>query len=417
MFMKNLKYIIGLFSVASIFLVSCEKEYDAPELKVVPTGNVVSIADLRAMHVPGTTVEINEDLSVFGIITADESTGNLYKESYIEDATGGINLRFISSTGLYIGDSVRVYLKGSKLLRYNQMMQVDSLHPDNNIVKIGTLQDRTPQVVSVNDILFNLEDFQGELVQLNSVRFIEGGQGKMYADAENLESVTRVLQDINGNQIDVRTSGYANFASDTIPSGVGTFIGVMAQYNSGAQLLVRNPNELNMNGDAPLVKDFNDQSLTSGGWTTQHLVGPSYTAWGIFAATNSAAKITCYNSATAMGEVSESWLISPAIDLSNSATPNFNFRNVVRYGTTPQLQVMVSTNYDGTSNPNTATWTDLTSLATWDTDISSWNTWTSSGDLNLTPYISSATYVAFKHVGVNTSGVGTWEVDDITIIK
>ncbi|WP_170228027.1 DUF5689 domain-containing protein [Vicingus serpentipes] len=418
--MKNLKYIIGLFSVASIFLMSCEKEFDAPELKVVPTGNVVSIADLRAMHVPGTTVEINEDLSVFGIITADESTGNLYKESYIEDATGGINLRFISSTGLYIGDSVRVYLKGSKLLRYNQMMQVDSLHPDNSIVKIGTLQNRVPQVVTISEINNDLEGFQGELIQINNVYFIEGGQGKMYADAANLESVSRSLSD-GTELIDVRTSGYANFASDTLASGYGTFIGIMTQYKVGstniAQLLIRNPNELNMNGDAPLVKDFNDQSLTSGGWTTQHLAGPSYTAWGIFAATNSAAKITCYNSATAMGEVSESWLISPAIDLSNSATPNFNFRNVVRYGTTPQLQVMVSTNYDGTSNPNTATWTDLTSLATWDTDISSWNTWTSSGDLNLTPYISSATYVAFKHVGVNTSGVGTWEIDDITIIK
>lgn len=415
--MKNLKYIIGLLSVTSIFFMSCEKEFDAPTSKVIPTGNVVTIAELRAMHVPGNTIEITEELSIQGVIVADESTGNLYKESYIEDETGGINLRFISSTGLYIGDSVRVYLKGTKILRYNQMMQVDSLHPDNNITKIATLRYKTPQIVSVNDILYNLEDFQGELIQLNSVRFIEGGQGKTYADAENLASVTRVLQDINGNQIDVRTSGYANFASDTIPSGVGTFIGVMAQYNSGAQLLVRNPNELNMNGDAPIVKDFNDQSLTSGGWTIQHITGPSFTEWGIYAATNSAAKISCYNSSTSMGEVSESWLISPLLDLTNSATPSINFRNVVRYGTIPQLQIMVSTNYDGVSNPNTASWTDLTSLAIWDTDINSWSTWTSSGDLDLTPYLSANTFVAFKHVGINTSGVGTWEIDDITIIK
>lgn len=415
--MKKHNILLSLLSMTSIFFMSCEKEFDAPELKTVPTGNIVTISELRNMHVPGNTVELESDISVFGVITADESTGNLYKESYIEDETGGINLRFISNTGLYIGDSVRVYLKGSKLLRYNQMMQVDSLHPDNNIVKISTLKNRTPKVVAINDILYNLEDFQGELVQLNSVRFIEGGQGKMYADAANLQSVTRVLQDVNGNQIDVRTSGYANFASDTIPSGVGTFIGIMAQYNSGAQLIIRNPNELNMNGDAPVIKDFNDQSLTSGGWTTQHISGPSYTAWGIYAATNSAAKISCYNSATSMGEASESWLISPVLDLSNSATPSVSFRNVVRYGTIPQLQVMVSTDYDGVSNPNTATWTDLTSLAVWDTDISSWNTWTSSGDLDLTSYISPTTYVAFKHVGINASGVGTWEIDDISIIK
>jgi len=415
--MKKFKYIIGLLTITSMFLVSCEKEFDAPESRVVPTGNVITIADLRAKHVPGSTVEITEELSVYGVIVADESTGNLYKESYIQDETGGMNLRFIGNTGLYIGDSVRVYLKGSKLLRYNQMMQVDSLHPDNNVTKITPLQNRAPEVVTINDILFNLEDYQGELVQLNNVRFIEGGQGKMYADAENLESVTRVLQDLNGNQIDVRTSGYANFASDTIPDGVGTFIGVMAQYNSGAQLLIRNPNELTMSGGAPIVKDFNDQSLTSGGWTTQLLVGPTYTAWDIFAATNSAAKVSSYNTATTMGEVSDAWLISPALDLSSSTAPNVNFRNVVRYGTSPVLQVLVSTDYDGVSSATTATWTDLTSLATWDTDDSSWSTWTSSGDIDLTPYISGATYIAFRHQGQNISGVPTWEIDDITIIK
>ena len=415
--MKNLKYIIGLVCLTSIFLVSCEKEYDSPTLTDIPTGNVITIAELRAMHVPGTTVNITDEISIYGVITADESTGNLYKESYIQDETGAMNLRFIGNTGLYIGDSVRVYLKGSKLLRYNQMMQVDSLHPDNNITKISPLQNRQPEVVSIDDINFNLEDFQGKLIQLNNVRFTEAGQAKTFADAENLESVSRYLQDLNGGQIEVRTSGYANFASDTLPVGIGTFIGIMAQYNSGSQLLIRNPNELTLTGEAPIVKDFNDQSLTSGGWTVQHIAGPSYTEWDIYAATNSAAKITCYNSSTTMGEVSESWLISPVLDMSSSTAPNINFRNVVRYGTTPQLQVMVSTNYDGVSNPNTATWTDLTSLATWDTDINSWSSWTSSGDIDLTTYISSTTYVAFKHVGVNISGVGTWEVDDITITK
>lgn len=299
------------------------------------------------------------------------------------------------------------------------MLQVDSLHADNSIKKISTQNFKTPESVEISTLLNNMEDYQARLIQINNVRFVEGGQGLTFADGDNQVSETRVLQNLSGDQIDVRTSGYANFANDTLPAGSGTFIGVVAQYNSGLQLIIRTPNELTMDGALPeeIVKDFDDQSLTSGGWTTQHLVGPSYTAWGIFASTNSAAKVTCYNSTTMMGEVSDAWLISPALDLSASGSPIFNFRNVVRYGLTPVLEVLVSTDYDGVSSPTTATWTDLTSLATWDTDDSSWSTWTNSGDLDLTPYKTGATYIAFRHQGQNISGVPTWEIDDIRIIK
>jgi hypothetical protein len=406
--MKKLKYIIGLLSVVSITLFSCEKEFDGPTITDIPTGNVLTISELRAMYVPGDIVDITEDLSIQGVIVADESSGNLYKESYIQDETGAINLRFISSTGLYIGDSVRVYLKGSKLMKYNKMMQVDSLHPDNNITKLATLKNRTPQIVTINDILYNLEDFQGELIQLNYVHFIEGGQGKTYADADNLESITRVLQDINNNQIDVRTSGYANFASDTIPSGVGTFIGVMAQYNDGAQLLIRNPNELIMDGDAPeqIIKDFSDLSLTSGGWSTKY---PSGTiSWTVGGTTNPYAYIT--NTSSKL--VGESWLISPAFDLSSSLAPLFSFRTAT-YAANNSLEVYVSTNYDGVSSPTSATWINLTSQS--DFSAGGWS-WTASGNIDLSPYQYSDVYIAFKFNGTSSSW-DTWEVDDIKIFK
>lgn len=418
--MKNLNY--TLFLVASILLLnSCTKEFDEPTAKTIPVGTVMTIAEVRALHVPGYEVKITQDISVYGVVTADESTGNLYKESYIQDETGALYLRFTSSTGLYIGDSVRININGAKILKYNEMLQIDSLHADNSVFKIKTQQYRTPQIVTIDELVADVEGFQGKLIQLDGVFFVEGGLTKTYADGVNKESVSRVLQDAGSNQIDVRTSGYANFANDTLPAGSGTFIGISTQYLSsstnptGLQLLIRTPSELRMTGSKPIFKHFNDSSLTSGGWTVQHISGPSYTEWGIFAATNSAAKISCYNSGTGSGVASESWLISPAINLSSSTAPYFNFRNVVRYGLNPQLKVMVSTDYDGTSNPNTATWVDLTSQATWDTDINSWSTWTSSGNLSLTPYISSTTYIAFQHIGINASGVGTWEVDDIGI--
>lgn len=417
--MKKLIYtiILGIFSIMA--LVSCTKEFDDPTVKTIPTGTVMTIAEVRALHVPGQEVKITQDISVYGVVTADETTGNLYKESYIQDETGALYLRFTSSTGLYVGDSIRVNINGAKILKYNQMLQVDSLHADNSVFKIKTQQFRTPQVVTISNLLANIEGYQGKLIQLDNVRFVARNQSLTYADGVNKVSTSRFLEDLSGNQIEVRTSGYANFANDTLPAGSGTFVGISAQYNSGIQLLIRNTNEVDLLGPMPIeiIKNFNDSSLTSGGWQTQLLAGPSYTAWGIFSSTNSAAKISCYNSSTTMGEVSDAWLISPVLDLSQSSSPFFNFRNVVRYGTSPALEILVSTNYDGISSPTTATWSNLTSQAIWDTNTSTWSSWTSSGDLSLTPYKSSTTYIAFRHQGQNISGVPTWEIDDIKIIK
>ncbi len=418
--MKKYYNILILLVAFSVSFSSCKKEFAEPNVSSINKGNVVTIADVRAMEVLGTEVRIIEDISVYGVVTMDESTGNLYKEAYITDATGNLYLRFISSSSLYIGDSIMVNLNGAKILRYNQMLQVDSLHPDNNIKKIATQVYKTPEKISINTLQNDMEAAQGKLIEIERCWFQAGGQGLTFAYAATQTAESRILEDMDGATIDVRTSGYANFANDTLPDGFGSFIGIVAQYNSGLQLLIRNPNELGLTGTPPVLshtKDFNDQSLISGGWSTHLLTGPSYCAWDIFAATNSAAKVSSYNSSTSMGEISDAWLISPMFDLSSSTSPFFNFRNVVRYGTSPVLQVLISTNYDGISNPTTATWTDITTQAIWDNDDSSWSTWTSSGNLDLTPFISSSTYIAFRHEGQNISGVPTWEIDDINVYK
>lgn len=411
--MKRLHFIISSLFFVAVLFTSCNKEYIDPESRTIPTGTVMTIAEVRALHEPGVEVRITEDISVYGVVTMDESTGNLYKESYMTDATGNLYLRFISSTGLYEGDSIRVNLKGAKILKYNQMLQVDSLHPDNNIVKISTQNFKAPEVVTITELLGDMEAAQGKLVQINYVKFMEGGLGLTFADGTNQISESRFLEDLNLNQIEVRTSGYCNFANDTLPAGVGSFIGVVAQYNSGLQLLIRNPNELDLTGVAPVLtldKNFDDQSLTSGGWTAQLISGAASTAWGIYAATNSAAKISNNSNL-----VCESWLISPAIDLTGGTNASMNFRNTIRFDTGPQLQLMVSTNFTGTGDPNLATWTDLTAFANWDVDDASWN-FVSSGSVDLSAYTQPGVYVAFKFVGTATTSV-TWEVDEIKVYK
>ena len=405
--MKTLIKPLSLFFVLTALISSCKKDFDDPTVKVVAEGNVQTISQVRALYQPGKTIKITQDINVFGVVTMDESSGNLYKESYITDGTGNLYLRFTTGSGLYIGDSVRVNLNGAKILKYNQMLQVDSLHPDNSVVKLSTQNFQTPEIISLSSLLSDLDAAQGKLVQIDGGFFAEGGQGLSFADGANQESLSRYLFDSNGDEIEVRTSGYANFADDTIPSGKGAFIGIVAQYNDGLQLIIRDPQELDMTGEAPTLKTFDDQSITSGGWTTQVVTGQFDWYTTDQGSSTHYAALTNYDNGNTASEV---WLISPSFDFSNSTSPSLSFKNASNYNG-PDLEVYVSVNYDGTSAPSSATWSPLSAtLSAGGFD------WASSGAIDLSSYTGANTYVAFKYTGTSSDGK-TWELDNITINK
>lgn len=163
-----------------------------------------------------------------------------------------------------------------------------------------------------------------------------------------------------------------------------------------------------------LTKDFDDNSATSGGWsiqeptpaTTTSLTWSTSTAGG---APTAYGVMKNYNGST--NEVVESWLISPSIDLSTSTTPLLSFKNAVAYDGDAMV-VLISTNYDGTSAPSTATWTTLSpNLAL---NSGTWFEWVSSGNVDLSAYNMTGVYIAFKYTGSAIDG-STWEIDDILV--
>jgi hypothetical protein len=111
---------------------------------------------------------------------------------------------------------------------------------------------------------------------------------------------------------------------------------------------------------------------------------------------------------------SNDWLISPALDLTTSTNPVFSFFSAKNFSG-DGLSVLVSTDYDGTSmRPDTFTWTDLTPLFTLSpggyTD-------TASGSVNLSGFVSSATYLAFQYLttGTGPGGGSVYQIDDIFV--
>ena len=162
-----------------------------------------------------------------------------------------------------------------------------------------------------------------------------------------------------------------------------------------------------------LDKNFNDLSLNSGGWTTQIIIDT--TNWFVDSfGGDDFVKVTNYSNS--QNVPSNTWLISPAVDLSSASQPMLSFETIMKWPGAA-LVLHISTDYDGNSNPTQqGTWTDITALATWDVDNTTWGSWTPSGDVDLTNYISSTTYIAYEYLGSANSG-STWEIDNIKITE
>ncbi len=421
--MKNYSHFLTILLCLG-FTISCNKTYDEPPVVEIPEGTRISISDLKDMFT-GSPITLDSNYSIYGNITCEETNGNFYKEAYIQDLSGAIKLKLDASGGLYIGDSIRVSLNGVTMSEYGDLIQLDNISVDEQIVKIATDRFVTPYTTSINNL--NIEDDQSRLIKLDSVEF--QSTNVTYADAINLATGERYLNDCDGNSILVRTSGYANFADDTVASGKGSIIGIFTRYGATKQFIIRDITEVNMEGDRCggssgggggsgnyiLNKDFNDGSVTSGGWgsfwsgttTTEN-----WGEWGIFGGDVAAASNFDINTFT--NYACESWLVSPSFDLTGTSSPYLVFDNVTRYNG-PGLELYISSNYDGSSDPSQqGSWLNITSyVPNWDTDSGDWS-FVSSGNIDLTPFISNNLNIAFKYIGTNADGA-TWELDNIIV--
>jgi hypothetical protein len=119
-------------------------------------------------------------------------------------------------------------------------------------------------------------------------------------------------------------------------------------------------------------------------------------------------------------EPSNDWLIAPAINFNDYDGETLTFQNAKNFddaGLDRGLQVKISTDYDGTGNPEDFTWTDVSDR------VQNYSTggyeFVSSGEVDLsdTQFQGDAVYIAFQYETSGTGGGSTelWRVDNITV--
>lgn len=410
----NIKNSILTLLIGSLALIGCKKDFDTPPVADLPAGNIITIDSLRKIYTAFDTT-ITADLSVYGTVTADEISGNLYKVLYIQDATNAIQLELTASSSrlFFQGDRVRVALKGLTVARENNMLKVINVDPEKQIIKQTKGEEIAPKVVTIADLAISgvYSPFQGQLVQLNDVEFICDDIWSTYADPIAQYDQNRTLSDTSGNTIIVRSSGYSSFAGTRIAQGKGSFTAIVSQYNTTVQLTIRKLEDLSLTGTRKIkcpvyVKNFEDQSITSGGWTKQNVVGNIN--WSIADVGSNNTYYAMISNYSGTNTACETWLVSPSFDLTNLTNPILYFQSAYKY-TGDALRLYVTTAYTG--DATTTTWTDITSSASWSTGNF---IWAGSGNINLSSYKQAGVRFAFKYTGTNSNG-STWEIDDFTI--
>ena len=227
-----MKQLFSYFLLLGLLIpVACvDLDFDEPPPGGEPvdiTANA-TIQQLKAWFVPGEFTDITDDLIIRGIVIADDASGNYYKTIVIQDETAGIEVK-LNSVGLAndypIGREIFIRCRGLVISDYNGLIQLGGgTYDDGGQDRLAGIEEAllkdfivagqrdqfvTPKVKLIKEI--NTNDLS-TLIRLADVQFISSDAGQTYADPVTQFSVNHLIEDCAGDEVILRTSGYADFA-------------------------------------------------------------------------------------------------------------------------------------------------------------------------------------------------------------
>ncbi len=240
----TLKGIFSIFSSDKQMIVRNEFDAVMDSLRCNGAGgpaSLINISDVRNLF-SGTTTVVNSNVYILGVVTSDRNTSNLNsKNLFIQDATGGICVRFAANHTFNIGDSLSINIAGQSLGEFSGLLQLGTSTPNvpnANGVVLATGKSITPQVVTVAQILANMagtDSWESSLLQITNAT-ISGGA--TYSGSIQINDATGVMT--------MYTASAATFSGTAVPSGTVSITGILSDFtgtvtppNTNAQLLIR----------------------------------------------------------------------------------------------------------------------------------------------------------------------------------
>lgn len=262
--LKKIIYFTFFFALAAGLSSCAGLEFDEPPTDGTPL-NVdanTSIAELKALYLPGKLTKIEDDIIIRGVVVADDRSGNFYRSFVFQDASGGIEV-LINLTDYYnfypIGRELAINCQGLYLGEYNGVVQLGGYtYLEGGSEQLGDIVDFNQRISrgmiigapepAVRTITSLGPQDISTLIKLENVEFSFSEAGLTFSDAFGRQTLNRTIQDCGGNTIVLRTSGFATFANEAIPEGNGSLTAIYNVFGSTKQLYIRNLGDVQMDG-------------------------------------------------------------------------------------------------------------------------------------------------------------------------
>lgn len=438
--------------VASAGMVSCDNDFEYPPV-IVPTATMeanTTIAELKQLYWNAGSgdkwsVEIGkrsdgQDIIIEGTIISSDETGNIFKFLMVRDDDGeavtfAINKGtfddelyvghkygqriVVDVTGMYIGMASNQFEIGIPSADYgisyidravfDEKSQVDGLP--------GKVEPVTTDLTTVNGAIRSndgRQKWQSQLIALDNVQFVDGGAATF---GDNGSWGNRYITDENGQRINVRCSGKSSFAYTMLPTGRGTLVGILQQYREEWQILLND-----INTETSLIGfDWSTSSAEtifkagfSGGNMENFSVENVTLPAGLSSVWEASTQYNCivatgYDKGSSTNYATDSWLVSPVIDLAGVDTPYMAFDQALNYFSSLEVaktQATVAVREEGQT-----AWTTLT-IPTYPTAMGF--DFVNSGDINLSQWAGKKIQVGFHYIST-AAKAGTWEFKNLVV--
>lgn len=438
--------------VASAGMVSCDNDFEYPPV-IVPTATMepnTTIAELKQLYWNAGSgekwsVEIGkrsdgQDIIIAGTIISSDETGNIFKFLMVRDDDGEA-VTFAINKGtlddeLYVGHKygqrIVVNVTGMSIGMASNQFEIGIPSTDYGISYIdravfdeksqvdglpGKVSPVATDLTTVNGAIRNNEGrqkWQSQLIQLDNVQFVDGGAATF---GDNGSWGNRYITDEQGQRINVRCSGKSSFAYTTLPTGRGTLVGILQQYREEWQILLND-----INTDTSLIGfDWNAGSTEAifkagfaGGNMENFTIDNVTLPEGLASVWEASTKYNCivatgYDKGTTSNFETDSWLVSPVIDLAGVETPYMAFDQALNYFSSLEVaktQATVAVREEGQT-----AWTTLT-IPTYPTAMGF--DFVNTGDINLSQWAGKKIQIGFHYIST-TAKAGTWEFKNLVV--
>ena len=282
--MKTKKYILFALAVLGLTTSCMKGSWDAPSDEVgmsaygnqdIKATNLKTIAEVKALfatEINGNSLkQVTQPMQIMGLVTGNDVGGNIYNSLYIQDNTGAIAIS-VGQGGLYgafsVGQTVLIELNGLYIGGYGKQPQIGTTYTNPNkegaTPQVGRMTRYTWQehyklipavdglIVTPLEAIYNLNKLDiaqdcGKLITLKGVTLAEADGKAVFAPSDGSVTLTAncANRTIKGlSNVVLRTSTYADFAKQPLPTGRVDITGVATRYNDTWQFLMRDINDI-----------------------------------------------------------------------------------------------------------------------------------------------------------------------------